>query len=395
VLVRGALAECVVQRSLEDTLEAIRQACAADDCELFMLEPEEREVALCGCVGRDRTAFLERTRMPLGVGYPGRITATGKPLCTSHFQADRRFQRKAVKQRGIHTFIGVPLIEIGQAIGYLGLAWKDAHIPVDWGLHLLEAVRPIALIAARLARGALPPSAPRTATLRCLGPFAFAGEGWTLGVTAFSRRKALDLLRHLVLARGTAVSRDALIEHLWPDIDPEAGANRLHVALHALRVFLKQALPCAGASLLQHRHGHYLIDVDALGTVDAFQFADALVEARRRVRKDDLSGALACLEQALPLYRGELFADAEDVSFEAPRQSFRNRHREALSLMVDLYLRQDRGDAALAALIEARERAACDSDWHDVLLGKVVERHRPTRGSERPQLAAAAGVVRP
>jgi DNA-binding SARP family transcriptional activator len=379
VLVRGALAGCLVQHSLEDTLEAIRQACAADDCELFLLEPGEREVALRGCVGPDRAAFLERTRMPLGVGYPGQVTATGKPLCTSHFQEDRRFQREAVKRRGIRTFIGVPLIESGRAIGYLGLAWKDAHIPVDWGLRLLEAVRPIALVTARLGRGALPPSAPRTASVRCLGTFAIVGEGWMLGVAAFPRRKAVDLLRHLLLARGTAVSRDALIEHLWPDIDPETGANRLHVALHALRGVLRKALPGAKAGLVQHRYGHYRIDADALGPVDAFRFADALDEARCRARKDDLDGALACLEQALPLYRGELFADAEDVAFEVPRQNFRDRHREALRLLVDLYLRQDRIEAALAALTETRERAACDSDWHDALLHEVAERRRLPR----------------
>jgi DNA-binding SARP family transcriptional activator len=376
LLVRGALAGCLAQYSLEDTLEAIRQACAADDCELFLLEPGEREVALRGCVGQDRAAFLERTRMPLGVGYPGQVTATGKPLCTSHFQEDRRFQREAVKQRGIHTFIGVPLIESGQTTGYLGLAWKDAHIPVDWGLRLLEAVRPIAVVTAHLGRSPLPPVTSRVTGVRCLGTFAIVGEGWTLGVAGFPRRKAVDLLRHLLLARGAAVSRDVLIEHLWPNIDPQTGANRLNVALHALRGVLRKALPGADENLVQYRYGHYRIDVDALGPVDAFRFADALDEARRRMRKSDLDGAISCLEQALPLYRGELFADAEDLAFEVPRQNFRDRHREALRLLVDLYLRQDRIDAALAALTETREHASCDSDWHDVLLHQVAERRR-------------------
>lgn len=374
VMLRGALAEGLAQGSLEDTLEAIRRACAADDCEMFLLGPGEQEVALRGCVGQDRAAFLERTRMPLGTGYPGWITATGKPLSTTRFQRDRRFQRKAVKQRGIRTFVGVPLIESERAIGYLGLAWKGG-VPVDWILHLLEAARPIAVAAARLTCGA-PQLSPGAVTIRCLGAFAIAGETGTLGVAGFPRRKALDLFRHLLLARGAAVSRDTLIEHLWPEVDPETGANRLHVALHALRGVLRQALPGANTRLVQHRHGHYRLDIDALGTVDAFQFADALDEARRRVHRGDLVEALRCLEQALPLYRGELFADADDIVFETPRQRFRNRYREALRLLVDLYLRQGRVDAALAALTEARERTAFDSDWHDALLHKVVERGR-------------------
>lgn len=381
LLLRGALAGLLGQHSLEDTLEAIRRACAADDCELFLLGPGETEVVLRGCVGRDRKAFLERTRMPLGTGYPGWVTATGKPLSTNHVQGDGRFQRESVKQRGIRTFIGVPLIEDERAIGYLGLAWKDACIPIDWGLHLLEAAQSIAATAARLASVARP-TVPRPATVRpsvsvrCLGAFAIVGESRTLSVAAFPRQKALDLLRHLLLARGASTSRDVLIERLWPDTDPETGANRLHVTLHALRGVLRQAWPDHGTSLVQHRHGRYRIDVDALGPVDALVFADALDEARRCALGNDADGALACLEQALPLYQGELFADAEDVFFEAPRQFFRRRHHEALRLLVDLYLRQGRVQAALEALARARERAAFDSGWLDALLHEVVESTR-------------------
>lgn len=376
LLLRGVLAESLAQHSLDDTLEAIRGACAADDCELFQLEPEGEDVVLRGCVGHDRTAFLERTRMPLGTGYPGWITATGKPLTTNEFQEDHRFQRESVKRSGIRTFIGVPLVDHERAMGYLGLAWKDEGIPVDWGLHLLEAAHPIAVAAARLARGVSRLSAPRAPTIRCLGAFAIAGQARTLGVAAFPRRKALDLLRHLILARGTAMSRDALIEHLWPEIDPESGANRLHVALHALRSVLREALPGTGESLVRHRHGHYRLDVEALGPVDAFLFADTLDEARRRAREGDPDGALGCLEQALPLYLGELFADAEDVAFEAPRQRFRDRHREALHLLVDLHLNRGRADAALEALARAREFTTFDSHWHDALLRKVAEHGR-------------------
>lgn len=376
LLLRGVLAECLARHSLDETLEAIRGACAADDCELFLLAPGGMDVVLRGCVGQDRTAFLERTRMPLGIGYPGWITATGKPLTTNEFQGDDRFQRESVKRSGIRTFIGVPLVERDRVMGYLGLAWKDGAIPVDWGLHLLGAAHPIAVAAARLTHGAPQLSAPRAPTIRCLGAFAIVGQARTLGVAAFPRRKALDLLRHLILARGTAMSRDALIEHLWSEIDPESGANRLHVALHALRGVLRQALPGGGESLVQHRHGHYRIDVDALGPVDAFVFADALDDARRRAREDDPDGALGCLEQALPLYQGELFADAEDVAFEAPRQRFRHRHREALQLLVDLHLRRGRADAALEALARAREFTVVDTDWHDALTRKVLERGR-------------------
>lgn len=362
VLVRGVLAAGVARHSLEDTLEAIRRACAANDCELFLRERGQPEVAMHGCVGPDREAFLQCTRMPVGVGYPGRVTATGKPLFTNRFQTDRRFRRPAVKECGVRSFIGVPLMESGQPIGYLGLGWKEASIPIDWGVQLLEAVRPIAAIAARAARRRAPPATCTAATavqLRCLGPFALVAGDRTFDSLAFPRRKALDLLRHLLLARGAVLARDVLIERLWPEVEGRRGANRLHVTLNALRAVLAEALPGVGAAALQSRHGDYRLDLQALGMVDAFAFADAVHDARARLRAGDPRGALARLEQAMPLYRGELFQDADDIAFEAPRQRFRAMHRQALQMLVDLYRRDGRHDAARLALEQAR---ACDPD---------------------------------
>ena len=392
LLLRGALTDFLARHSLEDTLDAVRRACAADDCELFLIESGAREVTLRGCVGQDRSAFLECTRMPLGIGYPGRIAATARPLSTTRLQRDRRFLRDSVKQSGIRTLIGVPLMEQGRPIGYLGLAWRDACVPLDWGRHLLEAARPIVVAATRVA-DAVPqppppqpslrqPSVPGAVTIRCLGAFAIVGNDRVFGLAAFPRRKALDLLRHLLLARGAVISRDALIERLWPECDPRTGANRLHVVLNALRAVLRRALPDSGAHLVQHRHGHYRIDSESLGPVDAFLFADTLTQARRCALAGDLPGALGCLERVLPLYGGDLFADAEDAAFEAPRQHLRLRHREAVRLWVDLHLRQGGLGAARDAVLQARGRATGDGEWCDALLREITERGR--RPSARP-----------
>jgi len=312
--------------------------------------------------------------MPVGTGYPGWITATGEALSTNHLEQDRRFIRQAVKRCGIRTFIGLPLIDDGQSIGYLGMGWKDERIPLDWGEQLLEALRPFATVGAReFARTALVPSAASIATVHCFGSFAISVGTVKLDSSAFPRRKALDLLRHLLLARGDGLSRDTLIERLWPNINPDTGANRLHVALHSLRKVLGRVTPGATESLIQYRHGNYRLDPDVLGQVDAFAFSDALNAARNCQRNEDSQGAIGWLEQAAALYKGDLFADAEDLAFEAQRQNFRERHREALRQLVDLYVRDDRTDAAIATVFEARERAVFeDTDWCESLLRSLA-----------------------
>ena len=49
------------------------------------------------------------------------------------------------------------------------------------------------------------------------------------------------LLHLLSLRVGEAVHREALIETLWPDADPEAGLHRLQVAVSSLRRLLAGA----------------------------------------------------------------------------------------------------------------------------------------------------------
>lgn len=374
LLVCGALRQASDWPDLDATLDAIRRACGADDCELFLLEAQHGDVVLRGCAGADRDAFLQQTRMPLGYGYPGTVMLTNQPLCTDHVQDDDRFRRDAVKRRGIQTVIGVPVLDGGRPLGYLGVSWKRTSIPFGWGLRLLQAMQPLVLDAARLSLAVGATAMPRCA-LRCFGPLAFEHNERRLSQDAFERRKSLDLLRHLLLARGAPLPRDTLIELLWPEAPWGAGGNRLHVTLNALRNGLAAVLPGRGGDLVKQRHGHYRLDIAALGPIDAFMFADGVDEARKRLRSGDIAGAIGCLEEVLPLYRGELFSDADDVAFEAPRQHFRLRYRESLSLLVDLYLRQDRIEAAMAALADARERADEESDLYERLLHDLHTRH--------------------
>lgn len=367
LLVCGALGRASNRQDLEATLNSIRRACGADDCELFMLEAQDGDVVLQGCAGADREAFLEQTRMPLGYGYPGMVTLTNMPLFTDHLQNDDRFRRDAVKRRGIQTIIGVPVLDGGRSLGYLGVGWKRSSIPLAWGLRLLQAVQQLVLDAARRTAAVEVATAPRCA-LRCLGPLSFEYGEQGLLQDAFARRKSLDLLRHLLLARGASLPRDTLIELLWPGAPWGVGGNRLHVTLNALRKGLATVLPGRGADLVKQRHGYYRLDIASLGPVDIFMFSDGIDGARKRLRSGDIAGASILLEEVLPLYRGELFADAEDVAFEASRQHFRLRYRDSLSLLVDLYLRQNRFETALATLTDARARVDEESELYERLL---------------------------
>src|SRR5690348_6449236 len=73
-----------------------------------------------------------------------------------------------------------------------------------------------------------------------LGRFEVSRAGCLLRASGFSRRKAAALLQRLAMVRR--LLKEQVIEFLWPQIDPTAGANNLYRTLHTLRQTLDATL---------------------------------------------------------------------------------------------------------------------------------------------------------
>ncbi|GMW05258.1 MAG: hypothetical protein AMXMBFR8_00550 [Nevskiales bacterium] len=384
LVIRGALAERL--GSVESALEGLRRICAADDCELFLLDSFGKEVFLVDCEGRDRDAFLERTHMPLGTGYPGTVTLLQKPLYTNRVQKDRVFVRGAIKQRGIRSFIGMPLMDGGRPLGYIGVGWRDGSVPIQWGLRVLEEVRPIIPLA--VPRRFLPvrsadiPSAQLA--IRCFGAFEVFHEGRRLPPAAFPRRKALQLLKQLVLRRGLPLHRDRLVELLWPDAPPDAGANRLHGVVNALRSTLESTRGPRCSGYVICRDDHYFLNVDAPQSVDLFDFLDFVAGARTAQREGATERALGMLEDAVRLYRGNLFADdIQDESLETHRVRLRHLYLDAVRALSDIRIRWGHTDEAIWALRAALAFEPVALDLYELLIGELTAAGRITEARQQ------------
>jgi DNA-binding SARP family transcriptional activator len=70
--------------------------------------------------------------------------------------------------------------------------------------------------------------------LRCLGGFSLAVRGRTVDESS-AKPMERALLHLLSMRAGEQVHREALIEALWPDAEPDAGLHRLQVAISSLR----------------------------------------------------------------------------------------------------------------------------------------------------------------
>ncbi|MCZ7565369.1 MAG: GAF domain-containing protein [Burkholderiales bacterium] len=391
VVIRGALAERL--GSIESTLEGLRRVCAADDCELFVLDTAGKEVFLVDCEGYDREAFMQLTHMPLGAGYPGTVTLLQKPLFTNRFQKDRLFLRGEVKRCGIRSFLGVPLVEGGRPLGYVGVGWRDGSVPMEWGVRVLEAVRSIIPLA--VPRRVLPtrctdlPSA--RLALRCFGPFEIFRSGQKLAPDAFARRKALQLLKQLVLRRGIPVHRDRLVELLWPEASPRAGANRLHGVVNALRSAIESGRGARASEYIVCRDDHYFFNTEAPHSVDLFDFLDFIATARSAQREGAEQRALGLLEDAVRLFRGDLFADdTEDESLETHRVRLRHMYLDAARSLAAMRIRWGHTDEAIWTLRTALDFEPVALDLYELLVAQLASAGRVVEARQQYECCRAA-----
>lgn len=390
LVARGALADRL--GSITEVLEGLRRLAGADDCELFVLEPTRREVFLVDCEGPDREAFMERTHMPLGEGYPGTVTLLQRPLFTNEFQRDRLFLRESVKRRGIQSFIGVPLVEGGEPLGYVGVGWRDGAVPIEWGLRLLDEVKSLVRIALpdslMPGRGA---AAPGSLLVRCLGPFEILRDGSRIPPEAFGRRKALQLLKCLLLHRGTPVHRDRLVELLWPDAAPRAGANRLHGVVNALRSAIESDRGPRDSAYIVCRDDRYCFNSGAANRVDLYDFLDLSEAARAACRRGEDARALCLLEEAVHLYRGDLFADdAEDDRFESQRVRLRHTYLDAARMLAELQVRSGRADEAIWTLRTALDVEPVALDIYESLITLLARAGRISEARQQYECCRTA-----
>jgi len=143
-----------------------------------------------------------------------------------------------------------------------------------------------------------------------LGRFEVAKDDGPVPASAWCRRRPADLLKLLSLTPGRTLSREAVIDTLWPDKDAAGGANNLHRALYDLRQVL-------GGRFVDLDHGTIRLRDDVW--VDA-------VEVDEAVRHGDLPR----LREAVALYRGDLSPEDLDSAWLVPhRHRLRARFTEA------------------------------------------------------------------
>jgi DNA-binding SARP family transcriptional activator len=197
-------------------------------------------------------------------------------------------------------------------------------------------------------------------------------EGPTLG-----SRKARTLVKMLALARGSAVSADAVVEALWPGDDlPAKPVEQVGVLVSRLRSVL-------GADRLPRTDAGWTLAVDWLDVVELEARVD---EAVARIAAGNPTAARAAARAALALVQGELLADEID-----PFWAETDRHAVARTVararLIGAEAALVAGDGGEAAALAER---ALDHDPYDEAVLRVLMRAHAVAGRPASALAAYA-----
>ena len=217
----------------------------------------------------------------------------------------------------------------------------------------------VALVLQRLHPRA--ETAPQPAiAVRTLGGFRVLRHGEPLETSAWQSRKARTLFKILIARRGRPVTREALMELLWPGEDPAKLPNRLSVALATLRSVLGPEV------LVQAESGAVAVDLSVVD-VDVERFLAAPAE--------------------LSLYRGDFL---EEDLYEDWAADLREEARAAYAGAVRTLAAAATGDEAIRLYLRLLEQDRWDTDAHLALIAQLEDSGRHGEAQRRRRVYEAA-----
>jgi DNA-binding SARP family transcriptional activator/ABC-type oligopeptide transport system substrate-binding subunit/streptogramin lyase len=176
---------------------------------------------------------------------------------------------------------------------------------------------------------------------RLLGPVEALRDGRPVVLGGAKLRALLGLL---LLHANEVVSRDRLIDALWPDRAPGTAAHSLDVQVSRLRKAFEPE------ALLLTRSGGYVLEIER-EQIDVHRFERLLEGGRKANAAGNPSEALEALEGALALWRGRALSD---LAYEPFAQEEIERLEElrlvALEERIDAELALARHDTAISEL---------------------------------------------
>lgn len=144
--------------------------------------------------------------------------------------------------------------------------------------------------------------------------------------------KSRDLLTYLAHC-GEPVTKDLILEHLWPDIEQKKRGQLLHTTLYNLRTFLNQS--CKRKDIVLYSGGKYRLR-EEIFSLDKDRFEGLLRKSKKMGESPE--SIILCLKEAIELYRGEYLAAMDYSWIILTRENLELKYLQALKQLCQLYM---------------------------------------------------------
>ncbi len=135
-----------------------------------------------------------------------------------------------------------------------------------------------------------------------LGGFRLLKNGCPLALR--NATKTRSLLCSLALQDRYCVSREYLLQTLWPDTAQNLAGQALNSLVHSVYKLLGDII--GGATPITYADGYYSLNVEAGIGVDVVQFATLARTGLQHAQAGQHQAAIGCYEQAASYYRGDV-----------------------------------------------------------------------------------------
>ncbi|WNC14802.1 response regulator [Brevibacillus brevis] len=180
--------------------------------------------------------------------------------------------------------------------------------------------------------------------------------------------KVQQLFLYLVQHRGTAVNKTAIIELLWPELEPDNALHQLYTAVYYIR---KTLAPFGECFQISNTSEGYLLKLEQISLdVDKFEqfYRSGLLLSAETIGE---------YEAAIGLCKGDYLQEHNYVWAESERQRLQLQWVQTALKMVDWYYTNDKWDKAMTLCLDICHRYPLEEEAYFYLMKvyDVMGRH--------------------
>jgi DNA-binding SARP family transcriptional activator len=205
--------------------------------------------------------------------------------------------------------------------------------------------------------------------IETLGAFRLLRGESILEEKEWNRNQPRQLLKAIITHGGQKVSKEILIENLWPEERPARAEIAFDTTLHRLRKILEPNIGRDfGSSYVHLKDGYISLDPE-LCKLDVDKFLSLLKKGERKEKEGDIKGALSFYIEAMEQYKGDfLFEDQYCQWIETRREELKGKYVDLLSNIATIYERQGALRKAIAAYKKAIQKDPLLEEFYQRLM---------------------------